>query len=55
MMRAFLIVTAGVGTAVGWLVAGALRVVAGWSLAFVCGTAIACLFVGEVYDTLISK
>lgn len=55
MTRAFLLVTAVVAAGLGWVVTVALQFVTGSSVALVCGTAAACLFVGGVVGTLRSE
>lgn len=50
MRRSFLLVTAGAGTALGWLVTIPVGVVVEQPVAFLLGTVVACLFVGTVFE-----
>lgn len=55
MARSFLLVTVGIGTAIGLGVMLAVGIAAGEPIARLTGAIVACLFVGVVFDTLREK
>ena len=52
MRRAFMLVTAALGSVIGWGIATVLTAVAASSVALAVGTAVSALFVGSVFDEL---
>jgi hypothetical protein len=52
MRRAFLIMTAGVGSVLGWGLATVLAMIAATPVALAAGTAASALFVGTVFEGL---